>query len=118
MAMTTRELADELGTDTKTLRKFLRGHLDKENLPGQGGRYQFEKAEVAALKKAFAAAGAGEAKPKAESKKRKRKSAEDESPEVEAAGELEEEEPVAEEDEEVEDLDELLGDLDEEDLGA
>jgi hypothetical protein len=53
MALTTKDLADELGTDGKTLRKFLRSHLPKDSQPGQGGRYSFEKKDLASLKKAW-----------------------------------------------------------------
>lgn len=51
--ITTAEFAEQLGTDTKTLRKFLRKQMSKENQPGQGGRYTFDPAEVKRLTKAW-----------------------------------------------------------------
>jgi hypothetical protein len=53
MALTTSEIAEDFGTDSKTLRKFLRSHLPKDAQPGQGGRYSFEKKDLPTLKKAW-----------------------------------------------------------------
>jgi hypothetical protein len=50
---TAKDLASECGTDGRTIRKFLRGHLPAEEQPGQGGRYAFTKGEVTKIKKAF-----------------------------------------------------------------
>lgn len=52
--LSAKEAAKEIGTDARTLRKFIRG---AKNLPiapvGQGARYEFTPKEVKALKKAF-----------------------------------------------------------------
>jgi len=55
--MTTAEVAEELGTDTRTLRKFLRFDAKKNEAetPGKGGRYAIEKKDLRGLKSRFAA---------------------------------------------------------------
>lgn len=62
--LSAKEAAKEIGTDARTLRKFIRG---SKNLPispvGQGARYEFTPKEVKALKKAFVAWSSG-SKPK------------------------------------------------------
>ena len=55
MALSAKELAIELDTDARTVRKFLRDTTDPENHPGQGGRWNFEKKQVKGLKKKFEA---------------------------------------------------------------
>jgi hypothetical protein len=48
--LSAKDLADQLKTDPKTLRRFLR----KQGMGvGQGGRYEFEKADVTKLRKPF-----------------------------------------------------------------
>jgi hypothetical protein len=53
--MTTREMADALKTDPKTLRTFLRSEGSPVKNPGKGARYQFEKNQVPAIRKGFTA---------------------------------------------------------------
>lgn len=118
-ALTTTEVADELDTDPKTLRKFLRSHLPKETLPGQGKRYSFTTKDVPGLKKAFAAWAEGKAKKAddddaepaadkapAKSKGKKSKKAAPAPAEEDLDEELDE--PTAEDLDDIEDLD--LGD--------
>lgn len=50
--MSARELADQIGTDPKTLRRFLRENASFRN-PGSGGRYEFTPSEAASAEKAF-----------------------------------------------------------------
>lgn len=56
--LTTTELAEEIGTSPKYLRKFLRadarGRDQGDSLPGKGGRYAIERKQVPGLKKRFA----------------------------------------------------------------
>lgn len=49
--MTTREVADQLGTDPKTLRRFLRNSLDLR--VEKGNRHAFTKRDVQRITKAF-----------------------------------------------------------------
>ena len=57
--MTTKEAAEKLGTEPRTLRKFLRsetvenGGTVGEDTPGKGGRYSLEAKEFRSLKKRF-----------------------------------------------------------------
>src|SRR4051794_35809584 len=51
--LSVKEVAGICGTDARTLRKFLREYLLKEEQPGQGGRYSFTKGEANTLRKAF-----------------------------------------------------------------
>ena len=55
--ITTAELAAEVDTDTRTLRKFLRSDAKAQGkaTPGKGSRYAIERKQVAGLKKRFAA---------------------------------------------------------------
>lgn len=48
--LTTREVAEKLGTDPRTLRRFLRA---KDKGVGTGARYEFEPRDIAPLKKSF-----------------------------------------------------------------
>ena len=50
--MSTRDVADKLNTDPKTLRRFLRS---QEKGVGAGGRYGFEPQQIGNLKKQFTA---------------------------------------------------------------
>lgn len=49
--ITAKELAVACDTDPRTVRKFLRSHLDET--PGKGSRYGIEKRQVKSLTKAF-----------------------------------------------------------------
>jgi hypothetical protein len=57
--LTTKEAAEKLGTEPRTLRKFLRsetvenGGTVGEDTPGKGGRYSLEAKEFRSLKKRF-----------------------------------------------------------------
>ncbi len=51
--LTTREVADKVGTDPKTLRMFLRASNDYEAV-GSGSRYAFTAKDVAPMKARFA----------------------------------------------------------------
>jgi len=53
--LTTREVADRIGTDPKTLRRFLRDPKSTFAAAGQGGRYAFTAKELPGLKKRFTA---------------------------------------------------------------
>jgi hypothetical protein len=46
-------VAKAIGTDARTLRKFLRSEASPFEPVGQGGRYAFDAEDVAILKKAF-----------------------------------------------------------------
>lgn len=53
-SITTAEVATELGTDTRTLRKFLRDTRGEgKAVVGKGARYSFEKKEIRSLKSQF-----------------------------------------------------------------
>jgi hypothetical protein len=109
MALTTKDLADELGTDGKTLRKFLRSHLPKDSQPGQGGRYSFEKKDLASLKKAWLK---WSEKRDAEDTKKPtdKKTKPEKTPKEKAVEEVDDDEPTDEALEEIDDAD--LEDLD------
>jgi phage terminase Nu1 subunit (DNA packaging protein) len=51
--ITASELATELDTDARTIRKFLRSVTPKENQPGKGSRWNFEKKSLRTLRKQF-----------------------------------------------------------------
>lgn len=51
--LTTREVAEKVGTDPKTLRVFLRASKDYEAV-GSGSRYAFTAKDVAPMKAKFA----------------------------------------------------------------
>jgi hypothetical protein len=57
--LTTKEAAEKLGTDPRSLRKFLRsetvenGGTVGEDTPGKGGRYSLEAKEFRSLQKRF-----------------------------------------------------------------
>jgi DNA-binding transcriptional MerR regulator len=48
-----KEVARALGTDARTLRKFLRSEASPFEAVGQGGRYNFDDEDVEVLRKAF-----------------------------------------------------------------
>lgn len=52
--MNSADVANELGTDAKTLRRFIRQDPTYRNA-GAGGRYTFEASDMATLRKRFAA---------------------------------------------------------------
>lgn len=52
-AITVSDLAQELGTDARTARKFLRDITPAEAHPGKGSRWSIEKREVRSLKSKF-----------------------------------------------------------------
>lgn len=52
--ITVKELSQELETNTRTTRKFLRSITPKDEQPGKGGRWQIEKRDVRSLVKKFA----------------------------------------------------------------
>jgi hypothetical protein len=47
------ELADRLGTDARTARKFLRSITPKDAQPGKGSRWAIEAKQVTSLKSQF-----------------------------------------------------------------
>lgn len=51
---TTKEIAEQLGTDPKTLRKFLRSQDSPVAPVGQGNRYTIDGRTARTLRKAFA----------------------------------------------------------------
>lgn len=51
--LSAKEVAVELKTDARTLRKFLREVTPKDEQPGQGGRWSFTKGDVKKLTKQF-----------------------------------------------------------------
>jgi predicted transcriptional regulator len=54
--MTTKDFAASIGTDPKTLRKYLRDNTPKDAQPGKGGRWVLPgtKSEIAKHRRAFA----------------------------------------------------------------
>lgn len=52
--LSAKEMAIALGTDARTLRKFLRDTTPIEEQPGQGGRWEFTRGDVGRLTKRFA----------------------------------------------------------------
>jgi hypothetical protein len=48
-----KQVAVRIGTDAKTLRKFLRSSASPYEAVGQGGRYEFPKGDLAKIKKHF-----------------------------------------------------------------
>lgn len=75
------EFATELGTDSKTARRFLRTETPRDQQPGKGRQWAIEKRDVRSLKSRFAKWQAAEEAKKAE---RKAKAAEQETAHVEA----------------------------------
>lgn len=82
VSLTTTEVAEELETDTRTLRKFLRATRgDGHAVVGKGARYSFERKEIRSLKSQFTkwtAQKAAEKAAKAESDKTPEEVTEDE----------------------------------------
>lgn len=52
--LTPADLATELGTDPRTVRKFLRSITAKDDQPGKGARWSIEKKRLVSLRKQFA----------------------------------------------------------------
>jgi hypothetical protein len=108
-----KEAAAQIGTDARTLRKFIRGGKDLPISPvGQGNRYEFTAKEIKALKKLFTAttpakteAPATPAK-KAPAKKKGKKDLADEINEQDAIDRTTEEVDLDDDDQPV-DLDEI-----------
>lgn len=48
-----KDLAAQLETSPRTVRKFLRAVTPQEDQPGKGGRWQIEKRDIRSLKKKF-----------------------------------------------------------------
>lgn len=59
--LTASALATELGTDSRTVRKFLRSVTPKDAQPGKGSRWSIEKRELRKLRKQFADFAAAQA---------------------------------------------------------
>lgn len=53
--MSTKQVAEELGTDQKTLRKFFRSEDSPVERVGQGNRYAVTRGELKRISKAFGA---------------------------------------------------------------
>lgn len=51
--LTPKELADELQSDPRTVRKFLRDHYEQDAHPGKGSRWAIEKKELRSLRSQF-----------------------------------------------------------------
>lgn len=51
--LSAKQVARQIDTDAKTLRKFLRDESSGYKPVGQGGRYDFPEAEIPVIKKAF-----------------------------------------------------------------
>jgi hypothetical protein len=58
-------MAEEIGTDSRTFRKFLRSDASPYEPVGQGSRYVFDDTDIADLKKRFAEWGKNRRGPKA-----------------------------------------------------
>jgi hypothetical protein len=101
--LTAKQVATRLGTDAKTLRKFFRTGASRFKAVGQGGRYEFAKDDLPAIKAAFEAYNSGKT-PRA-----KRDPADKAKPTgrmATAAAELEDDEEIDDEPE-LEDLEDL-----------
>jgi len=55
MALSTAQVAEKLGTDARTLRKFLRSDACKVESVGKGSRYELDAKSVPTLRKQFTA---------------------------------------------------------------
>lgn len=53
--ITVQDLAQELGTDARTTRKFLRSVTEKDSQPGKGSKWAIEKREIRSLRSKFKA---------------------------------------------------------------
>ncbi|MBW3589524.1 MAG: hypothetical protein KY429_08915 [Actinobacteria bacterium] len=59
--LSTKQVAEKLGTDPRTLRKFLRS---RDRGVGTGSRYEFKPEQIATIKKQFTDWSKGEVKKK------------------------------------------------------
>lgn len=59
--ITAQELATELGTDSRTVRKFLRSVTPKDLQPGKGSRWSIEKKQLRSLRSQWTKFQAAEA---------------------------------------------------------
>lgn len=116
-----KEAAAQIGTDARTLRKFIRQGKDLPIAPvGQGNRYEFTAKEIKALKKQFLAWGGGKVEEATPAKKEKKGKA-TEAPTIEELNEALEDGPLSEDeiDEvlevELEDMEPTDEDLDDDD---
>jgi hypothetical protein len=72
ITLSAKQVAEELGTSAKRLRRFLRDEVREnggtvgEQTPGKGGRYSFEQKEVRSIQKRFSAWSAVQAAKAAE----------------------------------------------------
>lgn len=57
-----KELGNELGTDGRTVRKFLRSITPKDEQPGKGSRWAIERKAVRSLRTKFQAWNAAQVK--------------------------------------------------------
>lgn len=109
--LSAKQAAIEIGTDARTLRKFLRSDSSTFEACGQGNRYEFAKGEIKKLKKEFAAWGGGKSPAKSKKEPIAQEPDDDEITDDELDEEVDDEE-VADDDED-EDID--LEDLEIED---
>jgi hypothetical protein len=95
--MTTRQFADALGTDPKTVRKYLRDSTPRDEHPGKGGRWVLPgtKTAISKHRKSFAKWQKDQADAAAERAAKAAKDAEDALTEVEG---LDEDAPAGDED--------------------
>lgn len=109
-----KEAAAKLGTDARTLRKFIRSSDDFEAV-GQGNRYEFTSQQIKALEKKFKVTVTKTEKPKSP-KKKKQAPIEDAATDDEVQDEVDRttEEVDLDDDDEVIDLEEI--DLEDDDL--
>lgn len=87
--LSTKQLADALSTDPKTLRKWLRDSTPRDEQPGKGGRWVLpgSKAAISAARKSFAAWQVAEAAKAADRAAKAQKDAEDALTEAEGTDE-------------------------------
>ena len=87
-SMTTNEFATELGTDSRTLRKFLRSITPKDDQPGKGSRWELDgsKRNITKTQKQFREWSAKQAEEKAA---RAAKAAEEATAQVEETEDIE-----------------------------
>lgn len=87
--MTPKDLATEIGTDSRTLRKFLRDSTPRDEHPGKGGRWSLpaDKRSITKFRKDFAKWQADEAKKAADRAAKAAKDAQDASDAAEGSDE-------------------------------
>lgn len=77
--ITASELATELDTDSRTVRKFLRAVTPKDAQPGKGSRWSIEKKQLRSLRTQFAKFQAAQAEKAAQADETPAEDATDES---------------------------------------